>query len=55
MIDDETLQMYVEESREHLEDIENDLLAIEEAGENIDEELVNKVLSISRTALIING
>ena len=43
MIDDESLQMYVEESREHLEDIENDLLAIEEAGENIDEELVNKV------------
>ncbi|MCA1743842.1 MAG: chemotaxis protein CheW, partial [Desulfovibrionales bacterium] len=43
MMDDETLQMYVEESREHLEDIENDLLTIEEAGENIDIDLVNKV------------
>ncbi|WP_028574649.1 chemotaxis protein CheW [Desulfonatronovibrio hydrogenovorans] len=42
-MDDETLQMYVEESREHLEDIENDLLTIESAGENIDVELVNKV------------
>ena len=28
--DDETLQMYLEESIEHLADIENDLLAIEE-------------------------
>ena len=41
--DDETLQMYVEESLEHLADIENDFLAIEEAGANIDEDLVNKV------------
>lgn len=43
MLDDETLQMYVEESREHLESIESDLLAIEQMGEDIDEELVNKV------------
>ncbi len=42
-MDDETLQMYVEESREHLEDIENDLLAIEADGEEIDVDLVNKV------------
>jgi two-component system chemotaxis sensor kinase CheA len=41
--DDETLQMYLEESIEHLADIETDLLAIEEAGANIDEDLVNKV------------
>lgn len=41
--DDETLQMYLEESLEHLSDIENDFLAIERAGENIDEDLVNKV------------
>jgi two-component system chemotaxis sensor kinase CheA len=41
--DDETLQMYLEESIEHLADIENDLLAIEEAGADIDEDLVNKV------------
>lgn len=42
-IDDETLELYIEESREHLSDIENDLLAIEDAGANIDETLVNKV------------
>ncbi|MGM0417096.1 MAG: chemotaxis protein CheW [Thermodesulfobacteriota bacterium] len=41
--DDETLQMYVEESLEHLADIETDLLALEEQGEEIDEELVNNV------------
>jgi two-component system chemotaxis sensor kinase CheA len=35
--------MYLEESLEHLADIENDFLAIEENGANIDEELVNKV------------
>jgi two-component system chemotaxis sensor kinase CheA len=40
---DETLQIYLEESREHLADIENDFLAIERAGAEIDEELVNKV------------
>lgn len=41
--DDETLQMYLEESLEHLADIENDLLTIEENGQDIDEDLVNKV------------
>jgi two-component system chemotaxis sensor kinase CheA len=41
--DDETLQMYLEESLEHLANIENDFLAIEENGANIDEDLVNKV------------
>ncbi len=41
--DDETLQMYLEESLEHLEDIENDFLAIEEGGADIDDDLVNKV------------
>ena len=41
--DDETLQMYLEESIEHLADIEADLLDIEEAGAEIDEDLVNKV------------
>lgn len=41
--DDETLQVYIEESLEHLSDIENDFLAIEEAGSDIDEDLVNKV------------
>ena len=41
--DDETLQMYLEESIEHLADIETDLLAIEEAGADIDEDIVNMV------------
>ena len=50
--DDETLRLYVEESLEHLADIENDLLAIEEAGADINEELVNKVF---RAAHSIKG
>lgn len=41
--DDETLQMYVEESLEHLADIETDLLALEEQGNEVDDELVNNV------------
>ncbi|RJQ70941.1 MAG: response regulator [Desulfobacteraceae bacterium] len=41
--DDETLRMYLEESLEHLAGIENDLLAIEEKGADINEDLVNKV------------
>ena len=41
--DDETLQVYIDESLEHLADIENDFLAIEAAGADIDEEIVNKV------------
>ncbi|SDN80291.1 two-component system, chemotaxis family, sensor kinase CheA [Desulfonauticus submarinus] len=52
MLDDETLQMYVEESRDHLESIESDLLSIEQMGEDIDEELVNKVF---RAAHSIKG
>ncbi len=42
-LDDEVLQMYIEESREHLADIETDLLSIEKRGADIDEEIVNKV------------
>ena len=52
MMDDETLQMYVEEATEHLGDIENDLLAIEQAGADIDVELVNMVF---RAAHSIKG
>jgi len=52
MMDDETLQMYVEEAGEHLEDIESDLLAIEQDGVDLDEELVNKVF---RAAHSIKG
>jgi two-component system chemotaxis sensor kinase CheA len=51
-MDDETLQMYVEEATEHLGDIENDLLTIEQAGADIDVELVNKVF---RAAHSIKG
>jgi len=42
-IDDETLQEYISESLEHLADIEQDLLTIEEGGAEIDEEVVNRV------------
>jgi two-component system, chemotaxis family, sensor kinase CheA len=42
-LDDEVLQMYIEESREHLAGIEADLLSMEEMGADIDEDLVNKV------------
>ena len=49
MQDDETLRLYTEESVEHLTDIENDLLAIEDAGADIDEELVNKVFRAAHT------
>ncbi len=50
--DDETLQMYIEESLDHLGDIESDLLTIEEGGENIDLDLVNNVF---RAAHSIKG
>lgn len=50
--DDEILQGFIEESLEHLADIETDLLAIEENGEKIDEDLVNKVF---RAAHSIKG
>jgi two-component system chemotaxis sensor kinase CheA len=50
--DDEILQGFIEESLEHLADIETDLLAIGEAGANIDEDLVNKVF---RAAHSIKG
>ena len=41
--DDETLRMYLDESKEHLADIEKDFLAIEENGAATDDDLVNKV------------
>ncbi len=46
------LQGFIEESLEHLADIENDLLMIEQTKENIDEDLVNKVF---RAAHSIKG
>jgi two-component system chemotaxis sensor kinase CheA len=50
--DDEILLAFIEESIEHLADIENDLLAIEKRGADIDEEQVNKVF---RAAHSIKG
>ncbi len=45
MIDknDENLQIFIDESLEHIADIESELLAIEERGANIDDAIVNKV------------
>ncbi|MGM0680824.1 MAG: chemotaxis protein CheA, partial [Thermodesulfobacteriota bacterium] len=51
-MDDETLKIYIEESKEHLETIETDLLEIERGGADIDEDLVNKVF---RAAHSIKG
>jgi len=51
-MDDDLLKEFVNESREHLATIENDLLAVEEGGADIDEELVNKVF---RAAHSIKG
>lgn len=50
--DDEILQMYIEESLEHLSDIESDLLTIEGEEENIDIDIVNNVF---RAAHSIKG
>ncbi|CAM2064043.1 Histidine kinase [Sulfidibacter corallicola] len=47
--DDEILQLFLVESREHLEDIETDLLEIERQGPNMDSELVNHVFRAIHT------
>ena len=49
---DDLINEFVAEAREHLTDMEADLLAIEEMGANIDEDLVNKVF---RAAHSIKG
>ena len=51
-LDDETLQIFIEEAKEHLETIEHDLIEIEQGGEVIDESLVNQVF---RAAHSIKG
>jgi two-component system chemotaxis sensor kinase CheA len=51
-LDDSILNEFLQESRDHLASIESDLLILEEAGENADEELVNKVF---RAAHSIKG
>ncbi len=50
--DDETLQMYIEESLDHLGGIESDLLTIEDGGADIDVDIVNNVF---RAAHSIKG
>jgi len=50
--DEESLQMYVEESLEHMSNIESNLLEIEKAGEKADEEILNEVF---RAAHSIKG
>ncbi len=50
--DDELVSVYLAESREHLAAIEANLLAIEQAGADIDEQLVNRVF---RAAHSIKG
>jgi two-component system chemotaxis sensor kinase CheA len=50
--DEESLQMYVEESLEHMSNIESNLLEIEKAGDQADEEIINEVF---RAAHSIKG
>ncbi|MCM8529446.1 MAG: hybrid sensor histidine kinase/response regulator [Lentisphaeraceae bacterium] len=47
--DDEILDLFLEESIEHLDGIEEDLLSIEKMGENIDAEKINKVFRAIHT------
>jgi len=47
--DNEIFKDFIEESLDHLDGIENDLLSIEEAGENFNEETVNKVFRAVHT------
>src|SRR6266700_966526 len=51
-LDDELIQDYLAECREHLAKIENDLLAVEQAAADIDEQIVNRVF---RAAHSIKG
>jgi len=51
-LDDELVQDYLAECHEHLSTIETDLLAIEQGGAEIDEQLVNRVF---RSAHSIKG
>ena len=51
-LDDDVIQDYLAECREHLATIETDLLAIEKGGAEIDEQLVNRVF---RAAHSIKG
>ena len=47
--DDEILELFLEESVEHLESIEEDLLCIEKLGESVDLEKINRVFRAIHT------
>lgn len=51
-LDDEILHSFIEETKEHLESIESDLMDMETDGEDMDDELVN---SVFRAAHSIKG
>ncbi len=54
-MDKEILNEFVSESREHLGDIESDLLAMEEAGDNADDEVINRVFRAIHTVKGASG
>ena len=53
--DREILNEFVAESREHLADIESELLEMEQAGENADDALINKVFRAIHTVKGASG
>lgn len=53
--DKEILNEFVSESREHLADIESDLLAMEEAGDNAEDDLINRVFRAIHTVKGASG
>ncbi len=53
--DREILNEFVSESREHLADIESDLLAMEKAGDDVDDELINRVFRAIHTVKGASG
>ncbi len=53
--DREILGEFVSESREHLADIESDLLAMEKAGDDVDDELINRVFRAIHTVKGASG
>jgi len=48
-LDDETFALFLEESKEHLSHIEEDILTMEDMGEDLDEDLVNKIFRAAHT------
>ena len=52
---DETIESFIEECREHLSGVEKDLLNLEECGENIDMDLINKLFRAAHSVKGISG